>query len=128
MPRRAVWLPLGLAALVLVAGCGSAKTYSLAKTRACLAQQQGVRLESGVDFVASTALGGALTAELPHNQVTIAFGLDRDEADRLATAYRRFRGRNIGIEDILRPTRNAVLLWKGHPSPEDEATIRGCLK
>ena len=70
----------------------------------------------------------ALTAELPHNQVTIAFGLDRDEADRLATAYRRFRGRNIGIEDILRPTRNAVLLWKGHPSPEDEATIRGCLK
>ena len=35
---------------------------------------------------------------------------------------------SIGIEDILRPTRNAVLLWKGHPSPEDEATIRGCLK
>ena len=128
MPRRLLWLPLGLGALVLLAGCGGSKPYTLAKTRACLVQQSGVRVSSKVDFVASTALGGAVTVKFPHNQVTIAFGLDRDEADRLATAYRRFRGRNIGIEDVLRPERNAVLLWQGHPGDDDSAAIHGCLK
>jgi hypothetical protein len=128
MPRRPLWLLLGLAGIVLLAGCGGSKKYSLDKTRACLSQQKGVTVVSSVDFVASTALGGALTAKFSHNQVTLSFGLDGNEAERLATAYRRFRGRNIGIEDVLRPDHNAVLLWQAHPSPEDEATIHGCLK
>jgi hypothetical protein len=128
MPRRPLWLSLGLAGIVLVAGCGGSKKYSLEKTRACLGQQHGVTVVKSVDFVASTALGGALTAKFFHNQVTISFGLDGNEADRLATAYRRFRGRNIGIEDVLRPDHNAVLLWQAHPTPEDEATIHTCLK
>ncbi len=128
MPRRLLWLPLGAGVLVLLAGCGGSKPYSLAKTRACLAKESGLRVSSKVDFVASTALGGAVTVKLPHNQVTIAFGLDRDEADRLATAYRRFRGHNIGIEDVLRPERNAVLLWRGHPADDDSAEIHKCLK
>ena len=128
MPRRLLWLPLGLAAAVLLAGCGGGKKYSLEKTRACLAKQHGLIVLKSTDFVASTALGGALTAKFPHNQVTISFGLDSDEAERLATAYRRFRGRNIGIEDILRPDHNAVLLWQAHPSSDDESTIHGCLK
>jgi hypothetical protein len=125
---RLLWLPLGLATLAVLGGCGSAKDYTLAKTRPCLGAQNGVRVSSKVDFVASTALGGAVTVGFPHNQVTIAFGEDGDEADRLATAYRRFRGRNIGIDDVLRPNRNAVLLWKAHPSDEDEAAVRDCLK
>ena len=50
MRRRPLWLPLGLAAAVLLAGCGGSKTYSLAKTRACLSQQHGVALVSSVDF------------------------------------------------------------------------------
>jgi hypothetical protein len=128
MRRRPLWPPLGLAAVVLLAGCGGSKTYSLEKTRACLSQHDGVTVIKTVDFVASTALGGAFTAKFPHNQVTISFGLDSAEAERLATAYRRFRGRNIGIEDILRPDHNAVLLWKAHPSSEDEGTILGCLE
>src|SRR5207237_6555407 len=92
MARRLPWLPLGLAALVLLAGCGSAKKFSLAKTRPCLSTQPGVQLvpiPKG-DFIARTALGSALAVELRHNEVTISFGLDNDEAQRLATAYRRF--------------------------------------
>ncbi len=129
MRRVLPWLVLALGAGLLAAGCGGGKkTYTLAKTRACLAGQPGVRLVGRVDFVASTALGGAVRVKLPQNQVTIAFALDEPEAARIAQAYRRFRGRNIGIEDVLRPQRNAVLLWVAHPSPEDEQTVTGCLK
>jgi len=109
-------------------GCAGRKTYTLDETRACLLERPGLRVTRRVDFVASTALGGALRVQLRRNQVTISFGLDEDEAERIARAYRRFRGRNIGIEDVLRPRRNAVLLWKAHPSPADEATVNGCLE
>jgi hypothetical protein len=125
--RPLLLLPLALVA-ALAAGCGSKKPITLAKTRACLAELPGVRVRGPRDFVASTALGGALVVLLPQNQVTIAFGLDEPEANRIAQAYRRFRGRNIGIEDVLRPERNAVLLWKAHPDPEDESAVQSCLK
>jgi hypothetical protein len=128
MPRRLLWVPLGLGALVVLAACGGEKTYTLAKTRACLVGEPGLLVRRKVDFVASTALGGAVNVKLAHNQVTISFGRDGDEAHRLATAYRRFRGRNIGIADVLRPKRNAVLLWQAHPADEDLATIDRCLK
>jgi hypothetical protein len=121
---------VGSAALgLLVAGCGGTKSYSLAETKACLADRKGVRLSSRVDFVADKALAGAVVVKLPSsNRVTVAFGLDQEEADRLAGAYRRFRGRNIGIEDVLRPDHNAVLLWKAHPSEQDIETVNGCLR
>lgn len=130
MPRLLIALALGGAALALLAaGCGGTKSYSLTKTRACLAQEKHVRLSSRVDFVADKALGGAVVVKLPSsNQVTIAFALDQDEAVRLANAYRRFHGKNIGIEDVLRPDRNAVLLWKAHPSEQDIASVNGCLE
>jgi hypothetical protein len=129
VPRSLIALAPGGAALALLAaGCGGITSYSLGKTKACLAQEQHVRLSSRVDFIADTALGGAVVAKLPsHNQVTIAFALDQDETDRLAGAYRRFHGRNIGIEDVLRPDHNAVLLWKAHPSEKDISSVNGCL-
>jgi len=121
---------LACAALsLLAAGCGGTKSYSLADTRACLEKEEGVRIMNRVDFIADTALGGAMLVDLPSgNRVTISFGLDQDEADRLAGGYRRFRGKNIGIEDVLRPDRNAVLLWQAHPSEEDVSLVTGCLK
>jgi hypothetical protein len=121
---------LACAALsLLAAGCGGTKSYSLADTRACLAKEKGVRITNRVDFIADTALGGGMLVKLPsRNRVTVSFGLDQDEADRLAGGYRRFRGKNIGIEDVLRPDHNAVLLWKEHPSEEDISSVTGCLK
>lgn len=128
--HRHAWLggaALAAVAAAVLAGCGGSKTYSLAATRACL-KEAGVPLKSKVDFVASTALDGALSAKLEKNEITIAFGRDEAEAARIAKAYRRFAGSNIGINDVLDPEQNAVLLWAVHPTDEDAATIHGCLK
>ena len=130
MRRTTVLLPLAL--VVAVAGCGGTKSYSLEKTRACLTKEEGVRLTQvpASDFIAQAAPGGAIRVVVPGNRVTISFGSDQKEADRIAQGYRTFRGKSIGsvIADLLRPDRNAVLLWKQHPSPDDLDLVNGCLK
>ena len=132
MSRPALSLLALLAALFLAfAGCGGGggpSSYTLEQTRACLGKQEGVKLSQKVDFVASTALGGAVSVLLERNEVTISFALDEQEVARLDAAYRRFKGKNIGIDDVLRPKQNAVLLWKAHPSDEEIDTVDGCLK
>jgi hypothetical protein len=128
MSRRGVSLLIAIGAVLLATGCGGTSAYSLAKTRACLAKVPGAKLSNKVDFVASNALGGAVAVTLDHNEVTISFGQDATEAKRIARAYRLHHGRNIGIADVLRPERNAVLLWAAHPSDQDAAAIRDCLK
>ena len=121
-------LPLVLAAAVTAAGCGSPSAYDVDKSRACLAKQQGVKVSSKVDFIASNALGGAISVRLLGNEVTLSFAEDRQEAERIVRAYQRFRGRNIGLADVLRPTQNVVALWAAHPSATAEETIHDCLK
>ena len=131
MARSLFALALGSACLALLAaGCGGTKSYSLEKTRACLSKENGVRLVPVPrnDFLASIVLGGAVTVKLERNQVTIAFGDDEAAADGIAQRYRDSAGKNIGIEDVLRPDRNAVLLWKAHPSQQDISSVNGCLK
>ena len=81
-----------------------------------------------VDFVASTALGGAFVAHLTDNFVTVSFGKTADDANNIADAYRRFSAANVGVEDVLRQQGNAVMLWHVHPSDADAATVTGCLK
>jgi hypothetical protein len=115
--------------ILLVAGCGGTKTYSAAPTRSCL-EKAGVDVRSVPrdDFVASTAEGGSFTAHFKDNLVTISFALDRKGAERIVRAYQRFRGANIGLEDVLRPKGNAVLLWALHPPDAYLQTIEACLK
>jgi D-alanyl-D-alanine dipeptidase len=116
------------ASSALLAGCGGASSYHFAATRACLAKAKGVRLTHRVDFIASTASAGAFTVKFARNQVTISFGRDGAEAAQLAKGYVRVHGKNIGIEDVLRPQHNAVLLWAAHPSDAELGTVTGCLK
>jgi D-alanyl-D-alanine dipeptidase len=123
------------ASSALLAGCGGASSYHLAATRACLAKAKGVKLTRRVDFVASTASAGAFTVKFARdqltfarNQVTISFGRDSAEASQLAKGYMRVHGKNIGIEDVLRPQHNAVMLWAAHPSDAQLGTVTGCLK
>ena len=49
--------------ILVVAGCGSSKSYTLVDTRACL-ESRGVKIGGPLDFVASTATGGAFVATL----------------------------------------------------------------
>lgn len=112
----------------LLAGCGKSNpSYSLSKTSSCL-QGKGVRLGGTLDFVATTATGGAVRAHLPHNAVTLVFGVTKSDADNIDAAYRRFHASNVGIDDVLRQQNNAVMLWQAHPSDDDLALITGCLK
>ncbi len=115
-------------ALVLLAGCGSPSAYDVDKSRACLVGEPGVVVRNKVDFVASTALGGAISVTVPGNEVTLSFVEDRTEAERIVRAYQRFRGKNIGLEDVLRVYHNVVALWAAHASDAALLTIRHCLK
>jgi len=121
-------LVLVLAASILVAcGSESGKLYTLDKTRSCL-EQKNVRLGGTLDFVATTATGGALKAHPSSNFVTVVFGQTVADADNINDAYHRFRAENVGIEDVLRQQQNVVMLWHEHPSDADIAAITGCLK
>jgi hypothetical protein len=119
-----------VAFVLLLAACGGSggsSLYTLAKTQSCLTAKH-IALGGSLDFVATTATGGALRAHLPTNFVTIAFGATAGDADNIDQAYRRFHAQNVGIDDVLREDRNAVMLWHVHPADADLAKISGCLK
>ena len=119
---------LVLAAFVLAScGNGSGKLYALDRTRSCLTKKH-VRLGGQLDFVATTATGGALKAHPSSNFVTVVFGQTQADADAINQIYHRVASKNVGIEDVLRQQQNAVMLWHEHPSDDDLATITGCLK
>lgn len=130
MWRTPALLAGAVAAGLLLAGCGGVRKYSLAKTETCLEQANlhVAAVTARQDFVASTATSGAVRVALSKNEVTISFGRDAKEGERITQAYRRFHGRNIGIEDVLDPERNAVLLWALHPADRELSAVRGCLK
>jgi hypothetical protein len=129
----------GLAAALLLsaflAGCGGSggdepSSYALAPTRACLQSEDGVTVNTkDVDFVATTALGGAMRVKVsPQNFVVMAFGDDEAEAERIEEAYRDFAGKRIPIDDVLERRKNLVLVWNAPPTGEDEAALSNCLK
>jgi hypothetical protein len=120
----------GLVLAFLLAGCGGSggsHLYTLQKTHDCL-RAKHVALGGALDFVATTATGGALRAHLTPNFVTITFGATTADANNIDQAYRSFHARNVGIDDVLREDQNAVMLWHEHPSDGDITTITSCLK
>ena len=112
-----------------LAGCGSSSShlYSLEKTKACL-QKQPVRLGGPLDFVASTATGGALRVHTKDNFLTIVFGKDVADANNINDAYHHFAAANVGVDDVLHQDQNVVMLWHKHWSQDDLDKISGCLK
>ena len=111
------------------AGCGSSTSYTVDKTRSCLAAR-GVRIGGNLDFVAKTATGGAFAASLGDNSVKVVFGETENDAEQIQQAYERFAFANVkaGLADVLRRDRNAVMLWHEHPQDSDAALVVGCLK
>jgi hypothetical protein len=106
--------------VAILAGCGGTKTYSAEKSRACLlAKGKVVSGPPASDLVASAAEGGSYTVRFGKNFATVSFGTDRDGAERIVRAYQRFRGKNIGLLDVLSAKGNAVMLWAIHPEDTD---------
>jgi hypothetical protein len=117
------------ALLLAATGCGGTKTYSLDKTRTCL-QERGARIGGKLDFVASTATGGAFVTTLGDNRVEVVFGQTEPDAVQIGDAYQRFAYRNVkaGLADVLRRYRNVVTLWHKHPGDGDLSLVVGCLR
>lgn len=113
----------------LLAGCGGSTShlYTLAKTEACL-KTQPVRLGGPLDFVASTATGGAVKIHTADNFLTLVFGATVEDASNIADAYRRFAAKNVGVNDVLHQDENSVMLWHLHWTQADLDMIGGCLK
>ena len=134
MPTRS-GLAAALALAALAAGCGGSadeepSSYALAPTKACLSSENGVEVNTkDIDFVASTALGGAMRVKVsPQNFVVMAFGDNAAEAERIEQAYREFAGQRIPIDDVLERRKNLVLVWNAPPTGEDESALTNCLK
>jgi hypothetical protein len=118
-----------VSAAAVVAGCGSGvKTYSLDKTRACLAGHGAKIVAPAGDLVASAATGGAFRARLADNVVTVVFGNTVADANNINDAYHRFAAKNVGLTDVLEQFGNVVLLWHEHPRQADLSAVQACLK
>jgi hypothetical protein len=115
--------------LLAVAGCGGKTTYTLTRTKTCLTER-GVQVGGSLDFVASTATGGAMVAHLGDNFATVAFGQSLADGVNIELAYTRFATKNVqnGLTDVLRRYNNAVTLWHKHPNDSDLALVVGCLR
>jgi hypothetical protein len=129
VPRPRLLLLLVLVVGLAVAGCGGGtKTYSAAKTRTCLVKNGRVVTDvPPSDLVASAAEGGSFAVHFGANTAIVSFGNDRNGAERIVRAYQRFRGKNIGLEDVLHADRNAVILWAIHPLDDYVRAIEDCL-
>ena len=124
-----VALPLVAMVALLASGCGGKTSYSVAKTRACL-QARGAQTGGKLDFVASTATGGAFSASLGDNEVKLVFGQTENDAEQIVAAYERFAFPNVktGLPDVLRRYANVVTLWHAHPQDADLSLVVGCLR
>jgi hypothetical protein len=91
---------------------------------------RGVEIGGKLDFVATTATGGAFAASLGDNSVKIIFGETEGDAEQIQLAYENFALPNVreGLPDVLRRDRNAVMLWRAHPQDSDLSLVIGCLK
>jgi hypothetical protein len=124
-----VALPVVLLVALALVACGGKTTYELSKTRKCL-QTRGVDIGGRLDFVASTATGGAFSAGLGDNSVKLVFGQTESDAQQIVAAYERFALPNVktGLPDVLRRYNNVVTLWHAHPQDADLSLVVGCLR
>jgi hypothetical protein len=121
--------PILLLLVVALAACGGgAKTYTDSKTRSCLVAHGATIVTAKDDIVAETATGGAFRARLPGNVVTVVFGATVADADNINDAYHRFKGKNVGIDDVLKQQANALMLFRVHPQDVDLSFVTECLK
>ena len=132
MWRRALAIAaVAAGAALAVAGCGGEDeptVFRLQPTLECLRDDDIPATTERLDFVATTAAGGALRAPLGLNEFVIVFGNNRREAVALEDAYERFGKERPGVQDRLVRVRNIVMVWAGPPSPEELERVSGCLE
>jgi hypothetical protein len=124
-----------LAVAVAAAGCGarSSKPFTAAGTLHCLKDKGFTGVTSSpakVGFIAAVAgNGGIKGTSASGNTITIAFADDDSEVPSTEQAFRLHAPPTLRphIGDVMRSSRNAVLVWTTTPSGADESAVEGCL-
>ncbi|HWE82564.1 MAG TPA: hypothetical protein VG265_13020 [Gaiellaceae bacterium] len=133
-------LAVAVAILGGAAGCGSRPAgsgppsvaappiFARTATRSCLVAR-GVPIGGTVDFVGSTASGGAFVAHFGRRSVTVAFGLSISEGETLQAGYRRLSAPAIRAQlgDLLRRYDNVVTLWGSSPPARAFVLLADCI-
>ena len=131
MRRAIVLVPLAL----LAAACGARSNtpFTAQASVGCLKGKHftGVTTDPGkVGFIAGFAANGGIRATAPGgNVVTIAFTEDADHTGQTQKAFRLHAPPSLRphMSDVLRTSRNAVIVWTTAPSTDVEQTVEGCL-
>jgi hypothetical protein len=134
-PVRRTLVILVLAALV-AGGCGvrNNKPFTAKASAPCLKSKGFTAVTTkpaDVGFIAGFAENGGLRAESPTgNALTIAFTADADSVGSTERAFKLRAPKNLRphISDIMRTSRNAVLVWTITPNPDELDTAMRCLK
>jgi hypothetical protein len=83
-----------------------------------------------IGVIPAFAANGGLKGTAPSgNTVTIAFTDSAAEVPSTEQAFRLHAPASLRphIGDVMRSSRNAVLVWTTTPSGDDESTAEGCL-
>ena len=130
--RRAA-IPILVVAL-LAAGCGarSTKPFTAKGTISCLRNKHFTVTTdpAQVGFIAAFADNGGLRATgQDGNVVTIAFTKDETTVGDTVSAFKAHASRQLRphFSDVLRTSRNAVMVWTTTPPSNDDQTVQGCL-
>jgi hypothetical protein len=131
-------LPLALAALLCLAGCGPPKAgtpghYALDPTAKCLKQigLEVAKNPANADFITRTAPAGALRSVRDGKPFYIAFGNTEEDATILVKGYTRSaptKQARRRLRSLLDREGNAVVYWTTEPNAAQVTAVRSCLK
>jgi hypothetical protein len=120
--------------VVLAAGCGARndKPFTAQGTIRCLTKAgfQVSTKTSEIGFIAAVAPNGGLRATpKDRNVVTVAFEQDSASVPDAVAAFRKHASATLRphFSDVVRTSRNAVMVWTTTPTDADDSTLEGCL-
>jgi len=128
----------GLAAALLLAGCGGSKSgsapasgvFTADGTRSCL-EKAGARVDTSpgkLGLIANAAAGGGLFVQVGGDSATVAFGNDAKDAARIERAFRRFAKDKQRVGNLLQRKRNVVVTWLVEPHRAERRELDDCLR
>ena len=93
----------------------------------CLQSEGSLVSTDGLDFVAQTALGGAIKATVQDNVVTVSDGGTPRGGLGIAEGYHRL-AEDLPLAQLLRQRGRFVLLWQHPPRPLQSRIVARCVR
>jgi hypothetical protein len=129
------FVPVLAALALLAAGCGarSDKPFTAKATLGCLKAKHFTDATSNsakLPLIAGFAANGGIEATSPNgNRVTLAFTDSETTVPSTEQAFKLHAPKSLRshISDVMRSSRNVVIVWTTTPASDDESTVEGCL-